>query len=323
MDNIANNPELSQAQRDFLEKKHKETPFNTPLKSIGGYINELTESNAPSEKDAQVDLLSQSIRYDDNKSADEINNTINEALPPPTPAAPQDLQNEKYEGSYLDQRRNTGVAYFDKKEHLSLMDAYLAKQLGLNVAYVFHKMDIKSDNTHRVTNQTKAVNDITRHLANAKNTMEILLQMGDQNTFSDALKMGLKNVTLGAIGNTKDYEIFKHRLKTNALTAFERKGQVFKQDLERIDKLTPAFNKQAGALALSKNILQESKHRINEALANYRYSGAHPEQIAYYDTQLRHIQEAEMILHRAQSENRNLNASESAKIMLGFGFAQR
>lgn len=61
----------------------------------------------------------------------------------------QDLQ-EVFKSFYTLGQRNTGIAYFDNKKDLSLMDAYIAHKLGLKVARLEHKIDLKSDNKHRV-----------------------------------------------------------------------------------------------------------------------------------------------------------------------------
>ena len=86
-------------------------------------------------------------------------------------------QNEPYtiippdvsEGVKYQKYRNTGVDYFDRKGNLSLLDAYLAKQLGLNVSYNFHKIDMKVDNRTRNVNLTKSYNDFANSLSSIKN----------------------------------------------------------------------------------------------------------------------------------------------------------
>ncbi|TLD79833.1 hypothetical protein LS68_009175 [Helicobacter sp. MIT 05-5293] len=307
-------------KKPFLQKIGAES---SGAALVNKQMNNASTQPPISEADAQAKLLGESLSFDDAKSSEEIN-----AIQPPQeiPPSPQDMmiQPDKYEGSYLDKRRNTGVAYFDKKEHLSLMDAYLAKQLGLNVSYVFHKMDIKSDNTHRVTNQTKSVNEITKHLGNAKSTIEMLIGMGGQKTFNEALKQGVKNVTFGAIGNTRDFEVYKDRLLANYTVAKSRgDGRILAGELEQSKKLIPYLSNQKGALAITKNILQETKHRIGEHIQNVKYSGLNPEQIRYYEQGLAQINTAEKLLQAAQTENRELNGKETADLLVLMGFAHK
>ncbi len=95
-------------------------------------------------------------------------------------------QNEPYtiippdvsEGVKYQKYRNTGVDYFDRKGNLSLLDAYLAKQLGLNVSYNFHKIDMKVDNTSRIRQSVSGRNRYNKASAN-------LLKLG-----SNALSFG-------------------------------------------------------------------------------------------------------------------------------------
>ena len=83
-------------------------------------------------------------------------------------------QNEPYtiippdvsEGVKYQKYRNTGVDYFDRKGNLSLLDAYLAKQLGLNVSYNFHKIDMKVDNTSRIRQSVSGRNRFNKANAN-------------------------------------------------------------------------------------------------------------------------------------------------------------
>ena len=70
------------------------------------------------------------------------------------------------EGVKYQKYRNTGVDYFDRKGNLSLLDAYLAKQLGLNVSYNFHKIDMKVDNTSRIRQSVSGRNRFNKANAN-------------------------------------------------------------------------------------------------------------------------------------------------------------
>lgn len=64
--------------------------------------------------------------------------------------------------------RNTGISYFDNKEHLSLADAFLAKELGLNLSYV--NMDLNAN--VKKTDIGKAKNELAGLFADSKSLLD-------------------------------------------------------------------------------------------------------------------------------------------------------
>ncbi len=100
--------------------------------------------------------------------ADEINDIGLESQTPQEQSNYAIIPPDVSEGVKYQKYRNTGVDYFDRKGNLSLLDAYLAKQLGLNVSYNFHKIDMKVDNRTRNVNLTKSYNDFANSLSSIK-----------------------------------------------------------------------------------------------------------------------------------------------------------
>lgn len=64
--------------------------------------------------------------------------------------------------------RNTGIAYFDRKENLSLADAFLAKELGINLSYV--NMDLNAN--VKKTDIGKAKNELAGLFADSKSLLD-------------------------------------------------------------------------------------------------------------------------------------------------------
>ena len=90
-------------------------------------------------------LDTNNLMFADTQTKENITNTYN----------PQETQSQE-EFNHLQQAttpklyRNTGISYFDNKEHLSPADAFLAKELGINLSYV--NMDLNANvkkNRHR------------------------------------------------------------------------------------------------------------------------------------------------------------------------------
>lgn len=75
--------------------------------------------------------------------------------PQPHSQAQAEIPQEVNKTTYTLGERNTGISYFDNKQNLTLLDAYIAKQLGLKTDRLVHKFDIKSDNKHRVDNASR------------------------------------------------------------------------------------------------------------------------------------------------------------------------
>ena len=103
------------------------------------------------------------LMFADTQTKENITNTYN----------PQETQSQE-EFNHLQQAttpklyRNTGISYFDNKEHLSLADAFLAKELGLNLSYV--NMDLNAN--VKKTDIGKAKNELAGLFADSKSLLD-------------------------------------------------------------------------------------------------------------------------------------------------------
>lgn len=101
--------------------------------------------------------------FDSSETAAKINDekttdtflAINDKPQPNYPSELEHTPTETNKTIYTLGERNTGISYFDNKQNLTLLDAYIAKQLGLKTDRLVHKFDIKSDNKHRVDSASK------------------------------------------------------------------------------------------------------------------------------------------------------------------------
>lgn len=108
-------------------------------------------------------LDTNNLMFADTQTKENITNTYN----------PQETQSQE-EFNHLQQAttpklyRNTGISYFDNKEHLSLADAFLAKELGLNLSYV--NMDLNAN--VKKTDIGKAKNELAGLFADSKSLLD-------------------------------------------------------------------------------------------------------------------------------------------------------
>ena len=108
-------------------------------------------------------LDTNNLMFADTQTKENITNIYN----------PQETQSQE-EFNHLQQAttpklyRNTGISYFDNKEHLSLADAFLAKELGLNLSYV--NMDLNAN--VKKTDIGKAKNELAGLFADSKSLLD-------------------------------------------------------------------------------------------------------------------------------------------------------
>lgn len=100
-----------------------------------------------------LDSNETAAKINDEKTTDTLL-AINDK-PQPHSQAQAEIPQEVNKTTYTLGARNTGISYFDNKQNLTLLDAYIAKQLGLKTDRLVHKFDIKSDNKHRVDSASK------------------------------------------------------------------------------------------------------------------------------------------------------------------------
>lgn len=144
------------------------------------------------------------------------------------------------EGVKYQKYRNTGVDYFDRKGNLSLLDAYLAKQLGLNVSYNFHKIDMKVDNRTRNVNLTKSYNDYAAAVVNIKKVgmgQASIANASSGNMLVDSIgKLGDKTL-LGYVNFLTDARAANASNKAIFATTLGRGNKLLKSQEAELDSL--------------------------------------------------------------------------------------
>lgn len=164
---------LTEQEKQDLEKKAEQ--FKQEKTTLSNQARETMGSSAFEQADklAQKPLsndepLSFEKSFDTNSQAkaDEINDIGLESQTPQNQSSYAIIPPDVSDGVKYQKYRNTGVDYFDRKRNLSLLDAYLAKQLGLNVSYNFHKIDMKVDNTSRIRQSVSGRNRFNKANAN-------------------------------------------------------------------------------------------------------------------------------------------------------------
>lgn len=122
---------------------------------------EAAKANAQAQKQLEFnykdftdfDSSETAAKINDEKTTDTLL-AINDK-PQPHSQAQAEIPQEVNKTTYTLGERNTGISYFDNKQNLTLLDAYIAKQLGLKTDRLVHKFDVKSDNKHRVDNASR------------------------------------------------------------------------------------------------------------------------------------------------------------------------
>lgn len=157
--------ELEEEVEQF--KQDKTTLLNQAREIMGSSAFEQADKLAQKPQN-NGEPLSFEKSFDTNSQAkaDEITNIGLESQMPQNQSNYAIIPPDVSEGVKYQKYRNTGVDYFDRKGNLSLLDAYLAKQLGLNVSYNFHKIDMKVDNTSRIRQSVSGRNRFNKANAN-------------------------------------------------------------------------------------------------------------------------------------------------------------
>lgn len=283
-------------------------------------INALKEKKADEQKIKEeldnYDAFSASFDYDNAKSANEINkeefakkpiDTLQEYMP----------EEEVSQRSYYQKVRNTGIGYFDNKKELGLFDAFMAKRLGLDPKYVFHKIDVTSDNTHRVQSYKKNMENIVGGIKNAQDSVLIGLQMGDKGTKDALKKMGI-NITGGFYQNKggRDYELATAGLRNNLMYAQTGGGRrVFASDAEDARNAIKTFENQVSTLSPISRIIDKTLLNLKADMINYKGSGARSEQIQAVQAHIYNLESANKIIKKAKSEDRKFTPKEIAELM--------
>lgn len=156
------------AKQPIEQKKQEKTTLQNQAREIMG-SSAFEQADKLAQKPLSNDEpLSFEKSFDTNSQAkaDEMNDIGLESQTPQNQSSYAIIPPDVSEGVKYQKYRNTGVDYFDRKGNLSLLDAYLAKQLGLNVSYNFHKIDMKVDNTSRIRQSVSGRNRYNKASAN-------------------------------------------------------------------------------------------------------------------------------------------------------------
>ena len=228
--------------------------------------------------------------------AEKLNSLGQEADMPlqyePTPIMPPDT----YEGVRYEKYRNTGVDYFDNKKNLTLLDALMAKQLGLNVSYNFHKIDMKTDNTTRNLNFTKSINNMTNTLSYLNQGLGAAVSLSSL-TKGEEGKSAIKSVIgrspIGAFIHTSEdslpmtQETFKE-VATNLLYARNDKAVTDKQreSIEQVTKNITNNGRKAYATLLP--LYEKGLADVTTNYNSIKNSGLiNPQMQVYYENQIK------------------------------------
>lgn len=159
---IADKPQEASIDSNITESTKDQDEFTQALHDKAmqeAFIN--YKNTNPQSQNTPLDT--NNLMFADTQTKENITNTYN----------PQETQSQE-ELNHLQQAttpklyRNTGISYFDNKEHLSLADAFLAKELGINLSYV--NMDLNAN--VKKTDIGKAKNELAGLFADSKSLLD-------------------------------------------------------------------------------------------------------------------------------------------------------
>lgn len=159
---IADKPQEASIDSNITESTKDQDEFTQALHDKAlqeAFIN--YKNTNPQSQNTPLDT--NNLTFADTQTKENITNTYN----------PQETQSQE-ELNHLQQAttpklyRNTGISYFDRKEHLSLADAFLAKELGINLSYV--NMDLNAN--VKKTDIGKAKNELAGLFADSKSLLD-------------------------------------------------------------------------------------------------------------------------------------------------------
>ena len=175
------------------------------------------------EQQGIYDALNDSVIKDSKGLSDELNNQIDEIDgisedSEGTPYGYQMPQSDTYETTRYERYRNTGVAYFDKKKDLSLLDAYLAKKLGLDVKWNYHKIDMKGDFSIKNRNQGAAIENMMNSVKQAQNLYSMVVPLMVNKDTKENIQSAIKKGAFKAVGGMVDFDVTDPNMRKTALT---------------------------------------------------------------------------------------------------------
>lgn len=164
--------EANEAQAQELEKYNQELADKKASEEFTNALNDKANQEAFLKyKSEQSGINTQTQGLDSLLYADEKAQT--EALKNQSKAQTQQIIPNEDEAMLQEAQRpkryrNTGVAYFDNKDNLTIADAFLAKQLGLNISYV----DMNLNANIKTTDVGRAKNELASLFADSKSLLD-------------------------------------------------------------------------------------------------------------------------------------------------------
>lgn len=195
-----------------------QTGQNTDFNILGAFTE---QDNRPKQVDANNPAIPNTTQFQKQLSELEKNQKTLESDPNAQAQNPQEFFKTTYELG----QRNTGIAYFDNKKDLTLLDAYIAHKLGLKTSRMEHKIDMKSDNKHRVDSWTKMGDNSTNNNFLADTFMRAYATnvLNDKSRFTGMIAQSVRNATKGILGVGSSAEQAANNSITQAI-AYQSSG---------------------------------------------------------------------------------------------------
>ena len=238
-DTIDNHNERKEieAKREENEKLKKETD----LISNGGML-ELQDKKDPS------NYLN--MNQDSNTLSQEAQETA-------------DIKDQMQQKRY----RNTGIAYFDNKENLSLGDAYLAKMLNLDVSYI--DMNLNANVNQKKTNVNQALSAMYE---NNNAVLQYSEGMNDYfnneldsvgNRISRGINRATGGFTWSSTENKRENNLYEYR-KRGLAKMMSDNSKVTNKDLELAEGMMHKWGNKNETLASLNNFYQIARMKQQE-----------------------------------------------------------
>ncbi len=328
--------ELTEQKKQELEEKVER--FNQKKTTLPNQARETMGSSAFEQADklAQKPLsndepLSFEKSFDTNSQAkaDKLTNIGLESQTPQNQSSYAIIPPDVSEGVKYQKYRNTGVDYFDRKGNLSLLDAYLAKQLGLNVSYNFHKIDMKVDNTSRIRQSVSGRNRYNKASANFMKLGSNALSFGNAEWKNDRHYLERVGATgidkvFGSLTNTNvPQDVLLAMIKNNTADNLSlgtpqgasNKNKEMAEDIYKTYADTERVFSAVGEL-FTNNIAE-----MEAGLMDMKVSGTHnPREIQMLENQLATAKKVQQLFRESNKENMKNN---SIAIMAELAKAQK
>lgn len=308
--------ELEEKVEQF--KQEKTTLPNQAREIMGSSAFEQADKLAQKPQNNDEPLsFEKSFDTNSQAKADEINDIGLESQTPQEQSNYAIIPPDVSEGVKYQKYRNTGVDYFDRKGNLSLLDAYLAKQLGLNVSYNFHKIDMKVDNRTRTADYSKSLNDFTDTAINATQTVKSLLSIANGDTgrmMTDVTLKGLDKAGKGLVNQLTGSRAAGFSLKNNVYSSLSKKGgRPLASDTKAWNDLTGdiTLNTERGA-SLASIGLQNDVATLQHKLAVMKASSfASPQSIQSYENTINTFKEIQALINNESGWKSKENIKEN------------